>query len=400
MSPLVSLWLSRFTGGLGYQIFALSGLYQIYKNTQSATMTGMLGLWLFLPGACFNLVLGKWADKIQRSSLAFLTIQCATVPLGMALFSKAVMSSSFCLFAVVSSYAVLRAARSPFYYVLMNQCAENLSKARVSQLSTLSWQLPLVLGPLAFSFAYGLGGNMPVVALSVFFFALAAYFSFPLLRLPQKKTLKSKPVFEETDWKDLYQNNSLWLRASLMDAIVMGSLTFGSLMPFLLSHLQENPAQVGFLKSAISLGTFICVGFFEMKAFADRREAIFKSSLLVACLSVFLIPFSQTFTELILLCFLFGMSDGFSILYRDFLLFSIDKKHLGKASAVSQILNSASEDLGELRAGSLAGFTSPHAAVFIGVSIAATATLGYCMKSRIYRLSSPANIAAVKIESA
>jgi MFS family permease len=380
MSSLYWLLSSRFLGGLGYQIFMLSGLFEIYQRTQSTTMTGLTGLVLFVPAMILNLGFGQWADRVRGKAFLYFLLQVAILPLSCAMILPEVRSSSTALLVLMGLYSVIRGLRTPLYYTLMNlsSLAEKnpVSKGRLAQISTVSWQGPLILGPFLFSFLQTTGGHSFVTFILVGFFVLAAVTSLPLVF---KKLVDVLPAVSavKKPWRDLFKENPVWIQASLMDALVMGSLSFVSLIPFLLKSIQEDPSQIGYMRSAISAGAFTCISLFEVQALQKFRQQLFLGALLVASLAVLLIPATTSLLVLIGLCFVFGFCDGFSILYRDYLVFMVPKEVTGRVSSLSQILNSASEDLGEFRAGLLGSAFGPAQALVISAIFGGTLTIGY-----------------------
>jgi branched-subunit amino acid transport protein AzlD len=403
MRNLYFLLGSRFLGGLGFQILVLSSLYQIFTQTRSAGMAGLTGLILFLPIVLLTLILGQWADRIHFKSTTYLVLQVAIFILGALTLATNVMTSSILIFSVLMMNSVLRALRTPLFYKLIAVCAEevvirhpgHLSRGRLAQLSTLSWQCPLILGPLLFSATEERWGPHGAAMVILGCFGLAAGLCVPLLSLEgvtlqnvnsgtSKLSVKAR-LFAglQEKWPAMLSENAPWLRAALVDVVVMGLLVFTSLLPFLLTQLHENPAKLGFLRAAISFGTFACVWIFELETFKVHRQKIFAASLLTAALVVACLPSAPNFHCLVALCFCFGVCDGFSILYRDFLLFSVPQSSLGKASSLSQIFNSASEDLGEFRAGALASILGLSSAICVSAITAAAVSLYYAYSLKI-----------------
>ncbi|RYZ91544.1 MAG: MFS transporter [Proteobacteria bacterium] len=377
MKPLYWLLLSRFTGGLGYQIFVLSGLFSVYQKTQSAAATGMTGLVLFLPAMFLNLFFGQWADKIKNKAAVYFILQAAVVPLSLGMLVPIVRSNTFGILMLLAVYSLLRGLRTPLYYSLMNASSASnkapVSKGRLSQLSTIAWQGPLIAGPFLFSFMHDFTKGASVTFIFVILFAIAALASAPLIRAVKTDQVSKQKVSGQT-WLQLFKENPIWIRASVLDAVVMGSLSFVSLIPFLLKGIQEDPSKVGYLRSMISLGACACICLFEVQAFQNRREQIFVGALAIGSLAVFLLPVSGSFSFLICLSFIFGFCDGFSILYRDYLVFMAPKDATGRVSSLSQILNSVSEDLGEFRAGMMGDFFGASQALYVSAIIGGGAT--------------------------
>ena len=384
MSSLGLIILGRFLSGLGYQMIVLEGVTEIYSSTHSVFMTGALGMALFIPTLFTNYFAGLWAERAAQRGLIYFCLQMAfAFACGVLYFDH----SPVVTVAVFFFLSTVRTLRTPFFYFLARGNGGR-SAARLSQLSMLSWQLPLVLGPLIYSslrstFSAG------VVAFTLTLIAGIAAWpqrvddgKFPSMpdaiipgaisgKLESQTTRKfSHPI------REFFSAHKVWFEASALDVLVIGSLSFGSLIPYFLERMHSDPGSIGYVRAATSLGSLICLWFFDHQMFRTHRKTVFIYAVLVACAVVFAIPTAGSILSLMFLCLSFGFLDGFSILYRDFLTFSVSKETFGRVSSIGQVFNSASEDLGEFRAGMMGNWLGPEYGLRAGAVIGAATGLG------------------------
>ena len=372
MRALGLLILGRFLGGLGYQMIVLEGITEIYAKTHSVLMTGVLGVALFIPTLLLNYFAGLWADRSLSKGFIYFCLQSGFALACGLLYFFHTPTVTVLVFFLLST---VRTLRTPFFYFLARECGtgqgSEVRAARLSQLSMLSWQLPLVLGPFFYS---ALRSTFSAGLVAFGFSAVAALMAWPVKSEAQAGSVV--PESQPLRVSSFFEANKVFFEASAFDVLVIGSLSFGSLIPFFLERMHSDPNSIGYVRAAASLGSLLCLWFFDHQIFRKRRQNVFLASVFLACAVVYAIPSATTLVGLLLLAMCFGFLDGFSILYRDFLIYTSAKETFGRVSSIGQVFNSASEDLGEFRAGLLGNWLGPEMGLRAGAIIGAATGLG------------------------
>lgn len=353
---------SRFLGSTGFQFLLLGGSYFIFRETKSALFAGLGALALFAPALILPLLIGGWIDRCSRLGRIYLAIQvgflaCAALT---AFFpSVPVVVGAFLI------ASVLRTLRTTSFYSMAQGLSRHFTPKHLALASTLSWQLPLIFAPALFSFVEGRASATILNGLPLVSFALAALAALPLR---VRTTSLSRDTIAPSPF--LTAGVRPWLEASIVDAVVMGSLVFTSLLPFLLDSAHADPGHLGYLRAALNIGVFVGAGLFGHLASERFAPALFQVSLVLACVVSFLSSWAHSSLALLAVCVLFGLCDSVSIVYRERLFFSVCREGVaGRLSTLGQLLNSCSEDGGEARAGLMAGFLGLQAGIQVSAAV-------------------------------
>ncbi len=339
----------RLQASLLHQILILFGIFQIYKDTNSPVLAGLMGLFLFVPTMVIPLFVAKHIKRMQEvGKLFFLTQALYFFAVLILLFNT---NENLIVWYVAAFFAsIARALRVPLHYSIVKlapQCSH-----KKAQLNNLSWQVPIVLAPLIVS---GMGEGLSPLFLKTFMVLLSAsilWMSAPLRRYRLKGSSEERDVKLIKNLKNqLSGTQSIWLPA-LADVLIM---IFASLPILMTTIIFENGFPNSYFGPLISFPMLITI--LSVIFIAPRLSRMNRKLVLGVCFSgiacgMILLLFSSHLIILVLGLFVVAAFDGVSIVVRDELLISNSREtNVGLVASLNAILISASDELG----GSLSG---------------------------------------------
>lgn len=385
--PFAVYWAARLFTTFGAQILSVAVIWHIYTLTGSALYTGLVGLVQFAPLALLVLVTGSAADQFGRRLIMALSIVlaalCAAV---MAALSWTETITPYLMLAVLTVFGVARAFLGPASASLVVSLVPTRDFANAITWNSSAWQAATIVGPAAGGLLLGLGeqgfvdwlggrgqadlgaavaGRGPEIAYASAFVLMsvgaAMIFSLPK---PPPGPAKERPTLSNMlegfryIWKQ-----KLILGAISLDlfAVLMGGVI--ALLPIYAEDvLKLGPEGLGWLRAAPGIGAIATAAL--LAAFPIRDHAGHIMFICVALFGLFTVVFGLStvawlsITALILL----GAADMVSVVVRETLLqlWTPDEVR-GRVNAVNSVFISASNELGEFRAGTMAHVIGPAA---------------------------------------
>jgi MFS family permease len=380
---------------LGAQILSVAVLWQIYALTRDPLYPGLVGLVQFVPLFLLVLVTGAAADRFGRRLIMGLSLilasACAAV---MAALSFSGVITPFLMLAVLTVFGVARAFLGPASSSLVVSLVPKADFANAVTWNSSAWQMATIVGPALGGLLMTLGepgmnawmrghgwtgladtldGRGSEIAYSAALLMLTAG-ALLVFVIPKAEPA---PARERPTLSGLLEG----FRYILKQKIVLGAvsldlfavLTGGviALMPVYAEEvLNLGPSGLGWLRAAPGIGAVITAGL--LAAFPIRDRAGHIMFICVALFGVFTMVFGlSTVAWLsILALMLLGAADMVSVVVRETLLqlWTPDDVR-GRVNAVNSVFVSASNELGEFRAGGMASVLGGGAA---GAILAAT----------------------------
>jgi MFS family permease len=349
------LWIGTTVSGIGGQMTTVAVLYQVWQLTGSAAWVGVLGLANAVPTVVFGLAGGGLADTADRRRLVLLTTT-GLVAVGVLLAVQGTLPGAGAgrlwlllgLVVVKTCFSALGApARRSFTALLLPR---ELVGAGVA-LDHVAFQLSMLVGPAIAGVVLAAWGVGACYALDVLSFTVGFY---GVWRLPALPTSVGD-VSDRGGQARLVVQGWRYVAAHpvLRGAVATDLLATVLAMPISLfpavnaERYGDNPRTLGLFLSAIAVGGIAagCVWGAGLAAFGLARPLW----LALACLAVA------------------GAADTVSVISRGTLMqLATDDAHRGRVSSVELVVGAGGPDLGNLRGGLVAGFTSPGAALVSG----------------------------------
>ncbi len=372
------LWLARFLATmatlslvvlLGYQVYDVARSDYGMSKAEGSFYLGLLGLVQFLPLFVLTPVAGLVADKYDRRHVvvAANAVDCCIAGLLALLTWQGALTLPI-LFALAAAHGAARVFNGP----ALSAIAPNIVPApllpRAIALSSMAWQSGSMIGPAAGGLLFALSPALPHAASAVLLIVSAALVA--MIR-PVRAVHEGPPV---RPWQQIVdgfrfvRRERFLLGCITLDlfAVLLGGAT--AILPvFARDILHVGPEGLGLMRGATALGAAVVAAWLAWRPLENNVGV--KMLWAVAGFGAATVAFalSRNFAlSLALLAFL-GAADMVSVFIRSSLvqLYTPDQMR-GRVSAISGLAISASNELGEMRAGAFAAIMGATAAVAVG----------------------------------
>ena len=358
-------------------------VYDIARQTMSigeaSFWLGMVGLAQFLPLFLLTLVAGYVADRIDRRWIvrASLTLEllCAASLAALVWFDAMSLAP---LFAVAVALGIGRAFAGP----ALSSFAPNLVPAEILPsaiaLNSIAWQAGSVAGPLLGGAAYAISTPLPYEASAVLF-GVAVAAMLMIRPIPRGNAGDSHPLRAVIEGLAYVRDNKIVLGAITLDlfAVLLGGAT--AMLPvYARDILHVGSEGLGALRAAPAVGAALTALILARRPL--KRHVGVKMFGCVALFGLATVIFGESrvmWLSLLSLVVL-GAADMISVYVRSSLIqLHTPDAMRGRVSAVSGLFISASNELGEFRAGLAGAAFGPVVAVVGGGALAVLVT-GIC----------------------
>ena len=371
-------WLARFTAVMATMAMVVVIGYQLYDTArtdygmsirEASFQLGLLGLVQFVPLAILTPVAGWVADRFERRKVAIFANMIdlvIAVLLGWFTWNDALTLPL--LFALAALHGVARVFVGPAMSAIAPNIVPPAVLPRAIAMSSIAWQSASVIGPAAGGLIYA------AHPASVYVFAaiLLAVSAFTISRvrpvLPPPTEVRRHPLREMADGLQFTWRERFLLGTITLDlfAVILSGAT--ALLPvFARDILQTGSEGLGFLRAAPAVGAAVVALGLAFRPIERNVGVKMLWAVAVFGAGTVAFGFSTNFFLSLGLLVLMGAADMFSVFVRGTLIQLNTPDHMrGRVSAVSGLAISASNELGEMRAGSMAAVFGPIPAVVFG----------------------------------
>jgi MFS family permease len=381
-----AFWAARLASTIGNTMLVVVigiHVYDIARQTMSireaSFWLGMIGLAQFLPLFLLTLVAGYVADRLDRRWIVraslFLEMSCAATLGALVWFDAMTLVP---LFIVATLLGIGRAFAGPALSSIAPNLVPPALLPSAIALNSIAWQVGAVVGPLLGGGAYALSRSLPYEASALLY--AASLGSMLLIRpIARGNAGDSHPLRAVIEGLAYVRNNRIVLGAISLDlfAVLLGGAT--AMLPvYARDILHIGSEGLGALRAAPAVGAALTA--LVLARFPLRRHVGHKMFACVALFAVATIIFGESRWMWLSLASLFvlGASDMVSVYVRSSLIqLHTPDAMRGRVSAVSGLFISASNELGEFRAGVAGAAVGPVAAV-VGGGFLALAATGLC----------------------
>lgn len=374
-----NFWLfvvNRSSNVIGIHSLTVAVGWYVYKLTGDPLDLGLIGLAQFAPALVLFLVAGMAADRFDRRRIM---VVCNIVH-GLAVASLIALfwfelGTIWPIFGILAMHG---AARSFFHTasqaVLPNLMPRDQFPKAVAYSSSANKAAQLT-GPAFGGFLIaGIGDGVYVFTLIMFLIAgISAALISGNLKVPAKEPVNLKTIMGGFTY---IWNNKIVLGAISIDliAVLFGGV-MGLLPIFASDILHVGPSGLGVMRAMPGVGSLI-VGILLTQIAAPRYmgPTLF-FSLAVFGLSITAFSLSETYWISLVALGIYGAADMVSVYVRQTLVqIATPDSMRGRVSAVNAVSINASNELGDFRAGVMAGGIGTVPAVLVGgiTTVAAT----------------------------
>ncbi|WP_428681897.1 MFS transporter [Sphingopyxis sp.] len=379
-------WVARFTAVMATIAMVVVIGYQLYDTArtdygmsikEASFQLGLLGLFQFVPLALLTPVAGWAADRFERRSVAIFS---NAIDIGIALvlgwFTWTDGLTLELLFTLAALHGVARVFSGPAMSAIAPNIVPPAVLPRAIAMSSIAWQSASVIGPAAGGLIYAAHPT------SVYLFsaAMLAVSAFTISRvrpvLPPPVEVRRHPLREMADGLKFVWVERFLLGTITLDlfAVILSGAT--AMLPvYARDILHVGSEGLGLLRAAPALGAAVVA--FGLAIRPIERNVGVKMLWAVVAFGLATVVFGLSTNIMLSLAMLvlLGAADMFSVFVRGTLIQLNTPDHMrGRVSAASGLAISASNELGEMRAGVMAAALGPVSAVVIGGAAAVGVT--------------------------
>ncbi|WP_225728187.1 MULTISPECIES: MFS transporter [unclassified Nocardia] len=379
--PFRRLWVGRTLSGFGSQMTFVAVLYQIWQSTHSTVWTGALGIALAAPIIVFGLFAGSIVDRTDRRVFYLITVTgqavCSLALAAQGIFGQLPVLGVLLLVAAQSTFV---AGSGPAARTFVARLLPRSEVAAGLALNRISMQGAMLAGPALGGVLLGwigLGGCYLIDALT---FGLAFYGAFGLPPMPPEGEPSRPGLGGVLDGLTFLVGSPI-VRGALLTDLATTVLSMPiSLFPLInAERFGNNPRTLGLFLSAIAVGGTIASILSGAFTRLPRPGLVMLcgSAVWGAALALFGIS-PNAWLGLGLLA-LAGAADTVAVVSRGTIVqLHTPDAPLGRVAAAEQIVGQAGPDVGNMRAGLVAGFASGTTALVSGglLCLAAVAAIG------------------------
>lgn len=360
---------------IGWQVYDLARATMPIR--EAAFLLGLVGLAQFLPVFLLSLVVGVIADRLDRRVIARaaigLELLCAAALAWLAAVGSTLV---WPLFAVAVTLGVARAFAAPSLSALAPNLVPPAVLPTAIAWNSIGWQTGAVLGPVVGGLAYDVAPPLPYgLAAGLLTLSIVALFQIPPVRLPAGSGARGIAAVREG--LDYVRGNRIVFGAISLDmfAVILAGAT--AMLPiYARDILMVGPAELGWLRGAPALGAAMVALWLTRSPLGSRvGHKMFVNVGLFALATVAFGLSTILWVSLVSLVVM-GAADMVSVYVRSSLIqLHTPDSMRGRVSSVALLFVSASNELGEFRAGVMAAAIGPVAATVGGGLLALGVTL-------------------------
>jgi MFS family permease len=374
------LWIGGTLSGFGSQMTVVAVMFQVWEQTRSAVWTGAVGLCQALPIVVFGLFAGALADRADRRRLYLVTTAGSAVTSAVlaaqGLLGGAPVAGVLALVAVQSLFG---AVGGPVGRTFLPHLLPPAERGAGLALNHISFQASMLVGPAVGGLLLGWIGVAGCYLVDAVTFLAALYGVLGLPRLPAAGE-RLGPGFRAVAEGLRFIKDNPAVRGALLTDLAATLLAMPiSLFPLVnAAWFDGNPRTLGLFLTSIAVGGILASVLSGTFIRWGRPGSVMVGAAAVWGVALALFGLA-TNPWLGLACLvLAGAADTVAVVSRA----TVVQLHtpdalMGRVAAAEQIVGHAGPDLGNLRAGLVAGaFSGPVALISGGVlCVAAVAVI-------------------------
>ena len=373
----------------------------VWEITKNPLSLGLIGLMEVVPAVSMALFAGHIVDqKEKRNLLIYCIIAFLFVSVGFYLVTssdaKTMFSSQtilYLIYLLVFIGGFIRAFFGPTIFSLVALIVPKNTYANAATWSSSVWQMGVVLGPAFAGFSIhwiGVNSSMGVVLAGVLVSLLILSF------------IKRKPILNPKIGENIFKSLSEGVAFVYNSKAILGAITldmvavlFGGAIALLPIYATEiivipvgmEPSEVfGVLRATPAVGSLITM--FIAAYIPITKNAGTKLLIAIFGFGISIITFglSSLFWISVLSLFIYGLTDGISMVIRQTILQLKTPDHLrGRVASVNSIFVGSSNELGAFESGVTAKLMGTVTAVVFGGTITVLTAVGTAFVSPSFR---------------
>ena len=374
---------ARFFGTVAVQVQSVAVGWQVYDLTGDPMAIAYVGLFEFVPMMILALPAGDLADRVDRRLVLIAMHLLQAIASGLFLALNFAGSENILhYYLVVGMFGMARGIYSPAmqsslpFLVSSEQLPQAIAK------NSSIFMLATIFGPAVGGLLYILSAEVAYGVCLVLFLLTAAVTCCLRMRVPEKFGVIETSAYQRITSGVVYIfQRPILIGAISLDlfAVLLGGAI--ALAPiFARDILEIGPAGLGILRSAPAVGAAVVAFMMVHRPITRHTGSIMFGAVALFGVAVIVFGLSSNFYLSIGALIIMGGGDMVSVVIRStFIQLSTPDHMRGRVSAVNSLFVSASNELGQFRAGLTAAWFGVVPAVVIG-GVGALAVVGAWMR--------------------
>ena len=371
-------WVARFLATfatlsmvvlIGYQTYDVARAQYGMGIKDASLMLGLLGAAQFVPLFVLTPVAGVAADRFDRRRVVLFAnlIDCA-IALVLAFATAADALTLPLLFALAAAHGAARVFNGPALSAIAPNVVPPVLLPKAIALSSMGWQIGTVTGPAIGGFLFAESASLPYFVSAAMLLASGLLISSVRPVRAVHKGPPRHPVRQIVDGFVFVRRERFLFGCITLDlfAVLLGGAT--AMLPvFARDILAVGPEGLGLMRGAPAVGAALVAAWLSWRPLETNVGV--KMLWAVAAFGAATVAFalSRSFALSMALLALLGAADMISVFVRNSLIqLNTPDAMRGRVSAISGLAISASNELGEFRAGLMAGVLGAVGAVAFG----------------------------------
>lgn len=357
----------RLFANFARQIVAVAVGWQVYELTNSPLHLGFVGLVQFLPGLLLVLHGGSTADRHDRKRIVQICqwIEgCAAAWLAWRSFTGSV--AVFDIYAAAAVFGAVSAYERPATGAMLPNLVPLAMLQPAIALSTGAWQLAMVAGPAVGGFLFALSPAACYTCIAAFWL-VGGICNGALPSLPRANAPPST-LREQLAGVHFIRGNPTILGTISLDLVAVLLAGATALLPIYAKDILHTDAMgLGLLRSAPAAGALITTAILARRPFQRRVGMRMFQAVMVFGIATVVFGVSGSLWLSLAALAVMGAADQISVVIRNMLVqVATPDEMRGRVGAVNYLFISASNQLGEFRAGISAAWLGAVPAVVVG----------------------------------
>jgi MFS family permease len=366
--PFAFYWVSRVFSTVALQMQAVAVAWQMYDITRNPLDLGLVGLVQFIPSALFVLVAGHVADRYDRRRIIRICqlvsgLAGATLALGTA----GGWLTRESLLAIVFVTGSARAFEQTTMSTLLPGIVPLPLLSRATAAGASATQVAVIGGPAAGGLLYAVSPIL-VYALCCALYLISSTL-IGMVKM-ERTAISREPISVGVLLAgfSFIRHNPIVLGVITLDlfAVVLGGV-FALLPVFARDVFHAGPWGLGLLRASPGVGALIAAIVMTHRPFRRHVGRIMFGAVGTYGIAIIVFALSQSFVLSMALLALLGAADMMSVVIRMTIIqLETPDDMRGRVSAVNSLFVTASNQLGDFRAGLMAAWLGTIPAVLVG----------------------------------
>ncbi|CAN5407433.1 MFS transporter [soil metagenome] len=362
-------WSARVGSTIAMQIQTVAIGWQMYDITHSVVDLGLIGLAQFLPAFLLAIPAGHVADRRARQTILQTTLTLRAlilVLLTVASYYGVVHREGLFVFAAL--VGSLRAFEMPAHSALLSQTVPAQLLSRAVAWSASATQGAIIVGPAVGGYALIAGSDAAYGLAACFGIAASLFMRRVKLPAPVQASDAKRGWRFMLGGLGFIRSKPAILGAMSLDMVAVLFGGASAMLPvFARDILHTSSSGFGLLRAAEGVGAVLVAIVLARRPFTHHVGRIMFAAVALFGTSIIVFAQSHWFALSWAALFVMGGADMASVVIRQSLI-QLDTPDAmrGRVSAVNSLFVGTSNQLGEFRAGTMAGFLSVVPSVTLG----------------------------------